>query len=197
MRMMMPVRMPVIAAWTMHMFLHMMEIGTAFRVERRIDRHDFCAKAARHVLQGGVPANPEAPWQNLDGEVAIAEKPGYPRQFQRIGATDFCQCFWGRNHLHQPPVLQTQGVAAAQRNRLRQIQQKCQAAKAGQGRMLAMALSKIQHDGICGGSVPCTMRLDLGSAGQRRGHKLGFLGLGLRGSCCQNQHHKSIGKATR
>ena len=56
--------------------------------------------------------------------MAVAEMPGDPNQMLRIVAANFGQRLRRRDHLDQPAIVEHQRVAAAQRDRVFQVEQK-------------------------------------------------------------------------
>jgi hypothetical protein len=159
-RMMMPVTVLVVVVMTMTVGMIVVrefrrgchEIGSAFRIERCFDLHDARAKPAHHLLDHMIAADAERFRQKLGRQVTIAEMPGNARQIGCIFATNFDQRFRSGDHLDQAAVLQHQGVAAAQSDHVRQIEQEFQPTRAGHGHAPPMPVVEFEHDRI-GGSV--------------------------------------------
>jgi hypothetical protein len=62
--------------------------------------------------------------------MAVAEMPGDANQMQRVSAADFDQRLGGGDHLNQAAVFQHQRIATAQRDRVFQIEQEFEPARA-------------------------------------------------------------------
>lgn len=80
--------------------------------------------------------------------MAIAEMPRDPNQVKRIAAADFNQWLRRGHDFDEAPVLQDQGIAAAQRNRNFKIEQKFESARAGHRHAPPMAVVEIEDHGI-------------------------------------------------
>ena len=76
--------------------------------------------------------------------------PGDADEMQWIRAADFDQRLGGRHHLDQPPVLQHQRIAAAQRDGVFQVEQKFQPARPRHRHPPPVPVVEIEHDGIGG-----------------------------------------------
>ena len=103
--------------------MRMAGIGAAFGIERRLDLDDARAQPLHHRLDDVIAADAQAFWHDLRRQMAIAEMPGDAHQMERIAAADFEQRLGGGHHLDQPAVFQYQRIAAAQRDRVFQVEQ--------------------------------------------------------------------------
>ena len=98
---------------------------------------------------------------DLGRQMSIAEMPGDPDQMMRISALDLDQRLGSGDHLDQPAILQHQRIAAAQRDRVLEIEQEGQSARSGHGHAPAVTLVEIEHDGIGRRFRPAVLSLDL------------------------------------
>ena len=87
--------------------------------------------------------------------------PGEPNQMLRIGAPDLEQRLRRRDDLDQPTIVEYQGVAAAQRDRVFQIEQKLEPARAGHRHPPPVPVVEIEHDGIGRRLAPAMLSPDL------------------------------------
>jgi hypothetical protein len=100
----------------------------------------------------------------------VAEMPGDPDQMQRIGAPDLDQRLRCCNHLDQPAILQHQRIAAAQGDRVFEVEQKFQPAGAGHRHPPPVPVVEIEHDGV--GRCLCPAMLTFNSGGADHGSLL-------------------------
>jgi hypothetical protein len=135
------------------------DISASFRIERRFDLEHAAAKAFHHVLDDVVAADTQVPASDLHRQVPIAEMPGDANKMQRIGP-DFDQRLGGGNDLDQPVVVEHQRITAAQRHRLRQVEQEFETARAGHRQPPAMAVVEFQHDSVGRRVAPASCSLD-------------------------------------
>jgi len=135
-------------------------IGATFGIERRLDLDDARAQSLDHRLDDVIPADAQALWHDLRRQMAVAEMPGDPNQMQRIGAADLDQRFGGRHHLDQPSILQHQRIAAAQRDRVFEIEQELEPAGTRHRHPPPVPVVKIEHDGIGRGVRPAMLAQD-------------------------------------
>ena len=96
--------------------------------------------------------------------MAVAEMPGNANQVLRIGAADLRQRLGCSHHLDQPAVLQHQRVAAAQRDRVFQIEQEFEPARARHRHPPPVPIVEIEHHGIGCGFRPAMPAQDSCSA---------------------------------
>jgi len=139
-------------------------IGPAFGIERRLDLDDARAKPLHHRLDDVIAANAQALRHDLGRQMAITEMPGDPDQMQRIGAADFDQRLGGGHHLDQPAVFEDQRIAAAQRDRVFEIEQELQPARPRHRHPPPVPVVEIKHDGIGCGLRPAMLAQDLSRA---------------------------------
>ena len=99
-------------------------IGAAFGIERRLDLDDARPQSLHHRFDDMIAADAQALGHDLGRQMAVAEMPGDPDQMMRIGTADFEQRLRRRHHLDQPAIVEHQRVAAAQRDRVFEIEQK-------------------------------------------------------------------------
>ncbi len=123
-------------------------IGAALGIERRLDLDDARAQPLHHRLDDVIAADAQAFRHDLGRQMAIAEMPGDPDQMQRIDAADFEQRLRGGHHLDQPAVFEDQRIAAAQRDRVLEIEQEFQPARARHRHPPPVPVVEIEHDGI-------------------------------------------------
>ena len=145
---------------TMMMIVAGADIGAAFRIERRLDLDDAGAEAFHHLLDYMVTADSQVFSRNLHRQVAIAEMPGEPHHLPEIDAAKLDQRLRRRDHLDEPAIFKHQGVAATQRDRLRQVEQEFQAARAGHSHATPVAVVELQYDRIGGCVAPAVCRPD-------------------------------------
>jgi len=137
-------------------------IGAAFRIERRVDLDHPGAKPLGHVGDDMIVTNAQGFAQNLRRQMPIAEMPGDAHQMMRIVAADLDERLGRGDDLDKPAIVQHQRVAAAQRNCLRQIEQKFKAARAAHRHTAAMTIVEIENDAIGRLFVPTPRRLHAG-----------------------------------
>jgi len=142
-------------------------IGAAFRIERRLDLDDARAQPFHHRLDDVIPANAQPFWHDLRRQMTIAEMPGDPHQMERINPADFDQRLGRSNHLDQPAVFQYQRIAAAQRDRVFQVEQEFEPARAGHRHPPPVPIVEIEHDGIGCGLCPAMLTPNFRGADHR------------------------------
>jgi len=148
----------------MRMLMAAAFIGTAFRVEWRLDLDHARAQSLDHGVDHVIPADAQAFCHDLRRQMPVAEMPGDTGKRQGIGGPDLRQRFRLGHHFHHPPVLEPQPVAAAQHRRVRKIEQKFEAADAGHDDSPTIAFFKVEHDRIRWGARPMAGRNDFISA---------------------------------
>ena len=100
--------------------------------------------------------------------MAIADVPGEPGKVVRGRRGDFDQRLGLAGDAHDGAVVEHEAVAVTQRGRMRQIEQECRAALAGQRHAAAMAVAGIEHDAVDRfRRVPGAGRPDRGCASHR------------------------------
>ena len=128
-----------------------------FGIERRFDLDDARAQPLHHRLDDVIAADAQAFRHDLGRQMAIAEMPGDADQMQRIGAADFEQRFRGGDYLYQPPVFEDQRIAAAQRDRVLQVEQEFEPARPRHRHPPPMPVVEIEDDGISRGLRPAML----------------------------------------
>ncbi|KRR01323.1 hypothetical protein CQ12_26260 [Bradyrhizobium jicamae] len=161
---MMTVSMMVMAVIMRGMVMGRLRIGPALGIERRLDLDDARAEPLHHGLDDVIPADSQALRHDLRRQMAVAEMPGDADQMQGIGAADLDQGFGSRHHLDQPAVLQHQRIAAAQRDRVLQVEQEFEPARPRHRHPPPVPVVEIEHDGIGGGLRPAMLAQDFGRA---------------------------------
>jgi hypothetical protein len=101
---------------------------------------------------------------DLRRQMPVAEMPGDPNQMMRVVAADLGQRLRRRDDLDQPVIVEHQRVAAAQRDRVFQIEQKFKSARAGHHHPPPVPIVKIEHDGICRRFRPAMLSPNSGGA---------------------------------
>lgn len=127
-------------------------IGTAFRLEGRIDHCDDGAKTTRHLLQHAVAGDADAIREKLRRHMAVTQMPGEPRQMMRILRHDLRHRLLGRNHRYDAPVFEREAVSVFQPRRLDKVEQERHVALAAHGDTAAVAPVMRQHHTVGGGS---------------------------------------------
>ena len=102
-------------------------IGATFRIEWRLDLDQAGAQPLHHRLDDVIAPDAQATARYLRRQVAIAKMPCDPNQMLRVVATNFNQRLRRGHDLDQPAIFEHQRIAPAQRDRIFQIKQKCQA----------------------------------------------------------------------
>jgi hypothetical protein len=92
--------------------------------------------------------------------MTVAEMPGDADQVVRVGAADLQERLGRGDHLDQPPIFQHQRVAATQGDRVLEIEQELQSARARHRHPPAVAVVEIEHDGIGRRLGPAVLRFD-------------------------------------
>jgi mannose-6-phosphate isomerase-like protein (cupin superfamily) len=121
------------------------------RIERCFSRRHLRAKARHHLLQHMIAPDAEPVAGNLHIGVAVAEMPGEPHQFERRARRDLGERLGLTRDQHNPPVVEHDAVAVAQRHRLVEIEQEFGAALAREPDAAAMPVGGIEHDTVGSG----------------------------------------------
>jgi hypothetical protein len=140
-------------------------IGAAFGIERRFDLDHARTQSPDHRLDDMVAPDAQAARGDLGRQMAVAEMPGDPDQMLRIGAADFDQRLRRRDDLDQSAIVEHQRIAAAQHGGVLEIEQEFEPARSGHRHPPAMAVVKIEHDGIGRRLIPAMRAADLRGAG--------------------------------
>jgi hypothetical protein len=139
-------------------------IGAAFGIEWRLDLDHARAQAFDHRLDDVIAPDAQAFCHDLRRQMAIAEMPGNANQMTRIGPSDLDQRLRRRNHLDQPPVFQHQGIAAAQRDGVFQIEQELKSPCTRHRHPPPVPVVEIEHHSIGRRFGPAMLPLDLSCA---------------------------------
>ncbi len=157
MRMIVPVMMTmivvmsVIVAMILTMIVTMgrlRRIGAAFRLEWRIDRRDLGAERRQQGFDRGRALHADAVRQQLNGDMAVAEVPGEPRQRGHIGGARLDQRLRRRHHFDACAIVKQQQIVGAQPHRAMQVNVDRRALDAGHGRLPGAALRIVKDHGI-------------------------------------------------
>jgi hypothetical protein len=143
-------------------------IGTAFGIERRFDLDQARAQPSQHCLDHVIAADAQSPLRDLRRQVPIAEVPGEAHQMLRIVSPDFQKRLGRRHHLDQPAVFEHQRVAAAQGDRIFQIEQEFQPTRALHHHPPTVAIVKIGHDAIGRSLAPAMLSANLCGSDHRK-----------------------------
>lgn len=150
-------------------------IGAAFRIERRFDLDDSCTEPLDHRLDDVIAPDPQALGHDLRRQMAVAEMPGDPNQVLRVVAADLGQRLRRRHDFDQPAIVEHQRVTAPQRDRVLQIEQKLEPARARHRHPPPVPIVEIEHDGIGGRRIPAVLPANLrGADHSRRSRDPGF-----------------------
>ena len=139
-------------------------IGAALRIEGRFDLDHASAEPSHHLLNHMIPANAQAAAGDLRRQMAVAEMPGDPHHMLRILTADLDQRLRRSDHFDQPAVFQRQGVAAAERHRLLEVEQEVQAARPGHCHAPPVPIVEIENDRVGWALGPVAGRNDFDSA---------------------------------
>ena len=123
-------------------------IGAAFGIERRLDLDHARAQAIHHRLDDVIAPDPQAFCHDLRRQVTIAEMPGNANQMARVLTPDFDQRLRRRDHFDQPVVVEHQGIAAAQRDGVFQVEQELKPARTRHRHPPPVTVVEIEHDGV-------------------------------------------------
>lgn len=139
-------------------------IGAALGIERRFDLNHPRAQALHHRLDNVIAPDPQALGRDLRRQMAVAEVPGDPDQMVRVSPTYFDQRLRRRDDFDQSVVVEHQGVAAAQRDRVFQIQQELKSARTRHRHPPPVPIVEIEHDGVGRRLRPVILAEDLRGA---------------------------------
>ena len=167
MRGMMMVMVLIVAMIIHRMAMTAIGIGATLRIEWRLDFDDAGAEALHHGLDHMVAPDPQALRHDLRRQMPIAEMPGEANQMQRVDAADFDQGLGCGDHFDHAAVLEQQGIAAAQRDRVFEIEQEFEPARTHHRHPPPVPVVEIEHDGIGGWFFPAMLRTDFCGADHR------------------------------
>ena len=142
-------------------------IGAAFGIERRLDLDDARAQSLHHGFDDMIAPDPQALAGDLGRQMAIAEMPGDPDQMVRIDATYLHQRLRRRDHLDQPAIIQHQRIAAAQRDRVFEVEQEFKPSGARHRHPPPVPIVEIEHDRIGRRLAPVMLSENFGGADHR------------------------------
>lgn len=125
-------------------------VSAALGIERRLDLDHASAEAFDHVGDDMVTADTQGLGHDLGRQMPIAEMPGEPHQMVRIGGADLQQRLGGSDHLDEAAILEHERIATAQGDGVLQIEQECEAARAGHRHPSPVPVVEIEHDGVSG-----------------------------------------------
>ena len=117
-----------------------LRISAAFRIKRGFNQRNFSAKPAHHIFNHMVTTDADTIIKNLHRQMAIAEVPGHIGKLPRAAAANFSQRLRLAEHFDQAAIIEHDGIARAQHNGFRQIEQKLETPHTSHGRTAAMAL---------------------------------------------------------
>jgi hypothetical protein len=142
-------------------------ISAAFGIERRLDLDDPRAEPLQHLRDDVVTPDTQRLLGDLRRQMAVSEVPGEPDHVLRVAALDLDQRLGGGHDLDQAAVVEQQRIASTQRDRLFQVEQEFEPARADHRHPPPVPVIEIEHDGIGRGFAPAVLRLDLGGAHHR------------------------------
>ena len=148
----------------MRMLMAAAFIGTAFRVEWRLDLDHARAQSLDHGVDDVIPADAQAFCHDLRRQMPVAEMPGDTDQMLRIARLDLEQRLGSRHHFDEPPIFQDQRVAAAQCHGVFEVEQEFEAAGAGHRHSSPVAIVEVEHDGVGRRVLPAMLHCDSGGA---------------------------------
>jgi hypothetical protein len=154
-------------------------IGAAFRVERSLDLGEARAQPPHHFLDDMIAPDAQAAAGDLRLQVAVTQMPGQADQMLRVVATDLHERLRGRDDLDQPAVFEHQRVAAPQRDRGFQVEQKRKPARAGHRHSPPVTVVEVEHDRIGRRFDKAMLSSNLGSPDHRTASRNGGLDNGL------------------
>ena len=152
--------MMMMAAVAMTMFMAVMMrvpaagISPAFWIERRFNVNDARAEALQHVLDDMIAADAQLRAGDLRGQMPVADMPGDADHVLRIAGADFSERLRRGDNLDEPPVLERECIAAAQRGGFLQVQQELQPAHALHDDAAAVPAVEVEHNHIGGLFAP-------------------------------------------
>jgi len=123
-------------------------IGTAFRMEGRVDGHDIGAELDEHVLDHVITADAQPVAEQFGRQVPVAEMPGEAQQMRAVLGADLDQSLGRRLDRDDASVLEQQAVPLLQRHGLGQVEQELRPALGGHGDAAPVPRVEIEHDGV-------------------------------------------------
>ena len=143
-----------------------MAVRASFRLERRTHGLNAGSEALHHVRNDVVVAYAELPWEELGGQVPIAQMPSHPEQKERVVAGDLQEVLIGTSDLDEAPILELQAVPVCERFRLRQIEKEREPSFALHRDTTSMPVVVVQADPVDGVARPGSGGDDPDSSGK-------------------------------
>jgi len=158
--------MRLVAVWIAFRRRRMKGVGisAAFRIERRLDLDDARPQPLHHCLDDVIAPDAQALGHDLRRQMTVAKMPGNPNQMVRVVATDLRQRLRRRDHLDQSTIVKHQRIAASQRDRVFEVEQKLKSARARHRHPAPVPVVEIEHNGIGRRLAPAVLPADLRSA---------------------------------
>jgi len=123
-------------------------MGAALRLEGTLDRGGGAALPAHQLGHGRAVLHIEGIARDLDEAMAAAEMPGEAREAQGVLRPHLEQGLGGSLHLHEPAVLEPQGVAVVDRGLHVEIEMDLGAALGLQPAVAAVAGLMVERDDV-------------------------------------------------
>jgi hypothetical protein len=123
-------------------------MGAALRLERALHRRRDAALSAHQLGQSGGVLHVECIARDLGKAMLAAEMPGEAHEAQGIFGPDLEQPFGRSLHLHEPPVLEPQGVPVIDGGFHVEVERKLRSTLPLQRRVAAAAASVVENHRI-------------------------------------------------
>jgi len=136
-------------------------IGAALRIKRRLDLDQPGPQSLHHRFDHVIAPNTQTVRRDLRRQMAVAEMPGDANQMLRVLAPDFDKRLRRCDNLDQPAIFEHKRVPAAQRDRVLQIEQELQPARARHCHATPVTVVEIEHDGVGRRLAPAILSVDL------------------------------------
>jgi len=136
-------------------------IGAAFGIERRFDLDHPRAQSLHHRFDDVIAADPQPFADDLGRQMAVAEMPRNPDQMMRVDAADLDQRLWRRDHFDQPAIVEHERIAAAQGDRILEIEQEFEPPRARHRHPPPVTIVEIENDRIGRRLRPAMLRADM------------------------------------
>jgi hypothetical protein len=125
-------------------------VGATLGIKRRFDRGEPRTEAAQHIFDHMIAPDAQPLADDLDVDMTIADMPGEAREIVGVGSGDFNERLRPADHADDGAVVEHEAVAVAERSGLPKIEQEFRAALAAQHHPSAMALMRIERNGVNG-----------------------------------------------
>jgi hypothetical protein len=99
-----------------------LHIGSAFGIERRLERNHPSPETRRHRLNHRIAADAQRFRQHFGQEMPVAKMPSDASHRQGVGGPNLRQRFGFGQHLDQASIFEPQPIAAAQHRGFREIE---------------------------------------------------------------------------